>query len=84
MTTHLPAATREPTTTSTSARVPVSPRCDRCKFVLPSYTASTALRCGLEYARANALMKKLRTMDFYPIVKADNACESWCVEDAPE
>ena len=53
------------------------PRCDTCIYVLPSYTSGTGLRCGLEYARANALVRKLRKMDFYPIVKADNACESW-------
>ena len=57
-----------------------SPRCDSCKYVIPSYTSSTGLRCGFEYSRASALMKKLRKMDFYPIVKVDNACELWEIE----
>jgi len=58
-----------------------SPRCDTCSYVLPSYTASTGLRCGLEYSRANALLKKLRPMDFYPTVKPNNACELWLEEE---
>ena len=63
-----------------SKEVGNSPRCDSCKYVIPSYTSSTGLRCGLEYSRASALMKKLRRMDFYPIVKVDNACELWEID----
>jgi hypothetical protein len=58
-----------------------SPRCETCCYVLPSYTASTGLRCGLEYSRANAIVKKLRPMDFYPTVKPSNACELWLAQD---
>ncbi len=68
---------KSPTQASLAAR---SPRCDTCSYVMPSYTASTGLRCGLEYSRASALMRKLRPMDFYPTVKADNACELWIAE----
>ena len=67
---------------STTPKEGASPRCDSCKYVMPSYTSSTGLRCGLEYARANALMKKLRKMDFYPVVKDDNACELWDLDES--
>ncbi len=61
-----------------------SPRCDTCTYVLPSYTASTGLRCGLEYSRSSALMRKLRKMDFYPTVKPNNACEMWIAEEVKD
>ena len=53
------------------------PRCDTCSFVLPSYSSPSGLRCGLQYHKANILLRKLRAMDFYPTVRADNACEHW-------
>jgi hypothetical protein len=58
-----------------------SPRCQTCSHVLPSYTAPTGLRCGVQYFQATPLLRKLRPMSHYPVVKAENACEAWT--DAP-
>jgi hypothetical protein len=54
-----------------------SPHCETCHFVMPSYSSSTGLRCGLKYHQSTLLMRKLLRMDHYPEVKKNNACESW-------
>jgi len=54
-----------------------SPRCDSCVHVMPSATSPTGLRCGHKYFLASPLMQKLTRMDSYPVVKAENACETW-------
>lgn len=56
---------------------PASPRCATCLYVMPSFTASTGLRCGLKYHQSTLLMRKLLRMDHYPEVKDNNACEAW-------
>jgi len=53
------------------------PRCDSCGFVLPSQTASTGLRCGLDYFKSNYIMRKFQLMQHFPEVHGYNACESW-------
>lgn len=53
------------------------PRCDTCRYVLPSYASPSGMRCGLQYFEGHPLWRKFRTMDFYPPVRPDNACESW-------
>ena len=54
-----------------------NPQCQLCKYVMPSETAQTKLRCGLNYFKSSPLMRKFQRMENFPIVKADNACESW-------
>lgn len=54
-----------------------NPRCQSCRYVMPSYSASTGLRCGLLYFQSTLLMRKFQRMEHYPEVKAFNACESW-------
>lgn len=51
--------------------------CESCHYVMPSYSSSTGLRCGLKYFQATVLMRKFQRMDHYPEVKSFNACESW-------
>ncbi|BDU57988.1 hypothetical protein LMORI2_09700 [Limnohabitans sp. MORI2] len=51
--------------------------CETCYYVMPSYSSSTGLRCGLKYFQASAFMRKLQRMENYPEVKKINACESW-------
>jgi hypothetical protein len=53
------------------------PRCDSCGYVLPSQTASTGLRCGLNYFKSNYIMRKFQLMQHFPEVHDYNACESW-------
>ena len=53
------------------------PKCSVCKFVMPSETSQTKLRCGLSYFNASPLMRKIQRMDNFPVVKSENACESW-------
>jgi len=53
------------------------PRCDSCGFVLPSQTALTRLRCGLDYFKSNYIMRKFQLMQHFPEVHDYNACESW-------
>lgn len=53
------------------------PRCQTCLYVMPSYSASTGLRCGLKYFQSTVLMRKFQRMEHYPEVKAFNACEAW-------
>ncbi len=59
-----------------------NPRCQSCIYVMPSYSASTGLRCGLQYFQSNVLMRKFQRMEHYPEVKEFNACESWRPVDA--
>ena len=59
------------------------PRCDSCSYVLPSQTASTGLRCGLNYFKSNYIMRKFQLMQHFPEVHAYNACESWANELVP-
>lgn len=59
------------------------PRCDSCGYVLPSQTASTGLRCGLNYFKSNYIMRKFQLMQHFPEVHAYNACESWANELVP-
>jgi len=54
-----------------------APQCVRCEYVMPSETSETRLRCGLTYFNSSPLMRKIQIMDNFPVVKADNACESW-------
>ena len=51
--------------------------CESCVYVMPSKTSSTGLRCGLRYFLAPVLIRKFIPMDHYPVVKENNACESW-------
>ena len=60
------------------------PRCDSCGYVLPSQTASTGLRCGLNYFKSNYIMRKFQLMQHFPEVHAYNACESWANELVPQ
>ena len=60
-----------------------NPRCDSCGYVLPSQTASTGLRCGLNYFKSNYIMRKFQLMQHFPEVHAYNACESWANELVP-
>ncbi len=53
------------------------PRCDSCGYVLPSQTASTGLRCGLNYFKSSYIMRKFQLMQHFPEVHDYNACESW-------
>ncbi len=59
-----------------------NPRCQTCIHVMPSYSASTGLRCGLKYFQSTVLMRKFQRMEHYPEVKAFNACEAWSAVDA--
>jgi hypothetical protein len=45
--------------------------------VLPSQTALTGLRCGLDYFKSNYIMRKFQLMQHFPEVHGYNACESW-------
>jgi len=54
-----------------------TPLCSSCGFVLSSETSDTKLRCGLSYFRSSPLMRKFQLMQHFPVVKPDNACESW-------
>ena len=54
-----------------------NPQCHSCKYVMPSETSPTKIRCGLSYFKATPLMRKIQRMDNFPVVKPDNACESW-------
>jgi hypothetical protein len=49
---------------------------------MPSYSASTGLRCGLQYFQSSVLMRKFQRMEHYPEVKEFNACEAWAAVDA--
>jgi hypothetical protein len=60
------------------------PRCDSCGYVLPSQTASTGLRCGLDYFNSSYIMRKFQLMQYFPEVHDYNACESWTKELAPD
>ena len=53
------------------------PRCDSCGYVLRSQTASTGLRCGLNYFKSSYIMRKFQLMQHFPEVHDYNACESW-------
>jgi hypothetical protein len=44
---------------------------------MPSYSSKTGFRCGLQYFKLSALLRKLKRMDHYPEIKLDNACEAW-------
>jgi hypothetical protein len=57
-----------------------SPRCDACRYVMPSETAPTGLRCGHQYFLASPLIRKFTRMEHYPVIKASNACEAWSDE----
>jgi hypothetical protein len=54
-----------------------SPRCENCEYIMPSYSSKTGFRCGLQYFKLSALLRKLKRMDHYPEIKLDNACEAW-------
>jgi len=56
------------------------PRCDSCGYVLPSQTASTGIRCGLNYFKSSYIMRKFQLMQHFPEVHDYNACESWTNE----
>lgn len=58
-----------------------SPSCESCFYVMPSYTSTTGLRCGLKYFHASVLMRKFQRMEHYPEVKPNNACESWALKN---
>jgi hypothetical protein len=49
---------------------------------MPSYSASTGLRCGLKYFQSTVIMRKFQRMEHYPEVKEFNACEAWSADDA--
>ena len=65
----------------TSAEHHSDPRCQTCLYVMPSYSASTGLRCGLKYFQSTVLMRKFQRMEHYPEVKEYNACEAWSLVD---
>ena len=60
------------------------PRCDSCGYVLPSQTALTGLRCGLDYFNSSYIMRKFQLMQYFPEVHDYNACESWTQELEPD
>jgi hypothetical protein len=62
----------------------LDPRCDSCGYVLPSQTASTGLRCGLDYFNSSYIMRKFQLMQYFPEVHDYNACESWTKELVPD
>jgi|APCry1669189000_1035189.scaffolds.fasta_scaffold346405_1 hypothetical protein len=66
----------------TQAELHSDPRCQTCIYVMPSYSASTGLRCGLKYFQSSVLMRKFQRMEHYPEVKEFNACEAWSAVDA--
>jgi hypothetical protein len=49
---------------------------------MPSYSASTGLRCGIKYFQSTVLMRKFQRMEHYPEVKEFNACEAWSKADS--
>lgn len=57
--------------------------CETCYYVMPSYSSSTGLRCGLKYFQSSPLMRKLHRMEHHPEVKKFNACESWKDRNEP-
>ncbi len=59
-----------------TARARMRPVCT-CGYVLRSQTASTGLRCGLDYYKSSYIMRKFQLMQHFPEVHAYNACESW-------
>jgi hypothetical protein len=61
-----------------------SPRCQSCAFVMPSYSSTTGLRCGLQYFQCTPLMRKFQRMDKFPEVKDFNACEAWQLHENAE
>ena len=67
--------------TSLASQHPNEPRCQSCSYVMPSYSASTGLRCGLKYFQSTVLMRKFQRMEHYPEVKEFNACEAWSEAD---
>jgi hypothetical protein len=56
--------------------------CETCYYVMPSYSSSTGLRCGLKYFQSTPLLRKLQRMEHYPEVKKINACEAWLHKSA--
>lgn len=58
----------------------LKPMCGTCRFVLPSETSSTGLRCGEKYYRSSLLMRKFQLMQHFQEVKDANACESWAAK----
>ena len=57
--------------------IPPPPLCQTCKYLMPSPTAKTGLRCGFDYFKASEIARKFKLMSHYPEVKPDNACEKW-------
>jgi hypothetical protein len=53
------------------------PMCSTCRYVLPSETSSTGLRCGIRYFNSTLFMRKLQLMHHFPEIRPENACESW-------
>ncbi len=64
--------------TTPADELPAKPlSCETCYYVMPSYSSSTGLRCGLKYFQSTPFMRKLQRMEHHPEVKKINACESW-------
>ena len=53
------------------------PMCSTSRYVLPSETSSTGLRCGIRYFNSTLFMRKLQLMHHFPEIRPENACESW-------
>lgn len=53
------------------------PMCSTCRYVLPSETSATGLRCGIRYFNSTLFMRKLQLMHHFPEIRPENACESW-------
>ncbi|NBO40277.1 MAG: hypothetical protein EBU92_01795 [Betaproteobacteria bacterium] len=60
-----------------TVNIPPPPLCQTCKFLMPSPSAKTGLRCGFDYFKASEIARKFKLMSHFPEVKLDNACEKW-------
>ena len=59
------------------AQIPASPQCQTCRFLMPSESSKTGLRCGYAYFNASEIARKFKLMSHFEEVKPLNACEKW-------
>jgi len=57
--------------------IPQSPQCKTFRFLMPSQSSKSGLRCGFDYFKASEIARKFKLMTHYPEVKEMNACEKW-------
>ncbi|MEY4676385.1 MAG: hypothetical protein RLZZ470_892 [Pseudomonadota bacterium] len=58
-------------------QIPPSPQCQTCRYLMPSESSKTGLRCGFDYFKASEIARKFKLMTHYAEVKPLNACEKW-------